>query len=449
MSLDTRDEAFVASAWRSLGLKALDPSKPEDRERYYSIYEREDLRDLDPVATLYETITWTEHGSASLFSGYRGTGKSTELLRLKRRLEEERGAVVLYCDMHDYVNLDAPPDVPDFLLATAGAFADQVERDAALKQALDKTFWPRLVDFLKSVRVQVDDVSITGEPGGVGVGLKLALKSSPTFQKRLQEQLSSVVGALAREVREYYRLVVAGLRQLHGDDVPIVVLFDSLEHIKGTSRSAADVAAHLVSTFNRSDHLRVPGVHLVFTVPPWLKVQAPEVVAAYDTSVLLPCVKVCERQSRDRFQEGLDAMKEVVTRRFEWEGVVDRQQLDRLSACSGGQFRDLFRLLQAVLRSCSRHGTLPATPEIVDWAINDVRNGYLPVPHADASWIRRIDQTGEAWLEELSDLSELARFFDSHLVLTYRNGTEWYRAHPLIADEVRRIASLSDSADEG
>lgn len=120
MPLTIDKEHFLAEAWRALGLRALDASKPEDRARYVFVYDREDLRELDPVDRLYQSITWSPHGSAVLFSGYRGSGKSTELSRLKHRLQEHAGAVVVYCDMTEFIYMDAPSDVPDLLLATAG-----------------------------------------------------------------------------------------------------------------------------------------------------------------------------------------------------------------------------------------------------------------------------------------------------------------------------------------
>lgn len=36
----------------------------------------------------------------------------------------------------------------------------------------------------------------------------------------------------------------------------------------------------------------------------------------------------------------------------------------------------------------------------------------------------------------MDDLPQLARFFDTNLVLNYRNGEDWYDVHPLLADEL-------------
>ena len=55
----------------------------------------------DAVEEIATEVDWQEGGGVCLFTGQRGTGKSTELKRLKKRLEE-LGAVVFYVDGDDW-----------------------------------------------------------------------------------------------------------------------------------------------------------------------------------------------------------------------------------------------------------------------------------------------------------------------------------------------------------
>jgi len=100
------------------------------------LYEKGATSPSDPVNELQATIEWSPIESAQLFSGFRGTGKSTELRRLKAQLEKappEQGSTkVVLCDMQEYLNLTTPIDVSDFLLAVAGAFGDALKTDPAL-----------------------------------------------------------------------------------------------------------------------------------------------------------------------------------------------------------------------------------------------------------------------------------------------------------------------------
>ena len=90
------DRIFLKRFFQSLSDQPLDPSdKP-----YVPLYEEPGLADEDPVKLLADGIEWTSE-SVQLLSGYRGTGKSTELRRLKARLEES-GYLVFLCDVEGY-----------------------------------------------------------------------------------------------------------------------------------------------------------------------------------------------------------------------------------------------------------------------------------------------------------------------------------------------------------
>ncbi|MGM0576113.1 MAG: hypothetical protein ACQEXJ_10330 [Myxococcota bacterium] len=444
MSKTVSDQTFLKEFFRALNLRAIDPRVEEQRKRYVSMYDRPDTRHLDPVRRMARDIEWGEHESVVLFSGFRGSGKSTELRRLRWTLEKDHEAIVVYCDMMDYVNMNAPPDVPDMLLAMAGAFAEAVVRDELLDgdDPLEQSYWERMVHFLTTTEVELPELKAGAKGAGVGVDLKLALKDSPSFQKKLQESLATRVGQLVAEVRGFYADTLARLRAEHGEDKPIALLFDSLEHIKGTSTSAPDVAKHLEATYSRVDQLRIPGVHAVFTVPPWLKVRAPYVFHSYDDVVSIPSIMV-RRQDGGIRASALDSMAELIARRGDWERLLTREQLDRVVLASGGHFRDLFRILQGILRLCADRD-LPASDETVERALDEVRNSYLPIADQDAAWLQRVADSGEANLPGQDHLGDLARFFDNHYVLTYRHGDEWYQIHPLIREAVASAAARAE-----
>jgi hypothetical protein len=53
--------------------------------------------------------------------------------------------------------------------------------------------------------------------------------------------------------------------------------------------------------------------------------------------------------------------------------------------------------------------------------------------------------THSAALEERGDLPTLAHFFDTGIVLYYRNGPEWYDVHPFVRDLVLEQAAPPSS----
>ncbi|MBK7760500.1 MAG: hypothetical protein IPI35_29650 [Deltaproteobacteria bacterium] len=85
-------------------------------------------RPEDPVKDLADTIEWSTGESAQLFSGFRGTGKSTELRRLEQRLNAREDTVAFLCDMQQHMNLNTSVEISDFLISMAGAFGEEVEK---------------------------------------------------------------------------------------------------------------------------------------------------------------------------------------------------------------------------------------------------------------------------------------------------------------------------------
>lgn len=102
------------------------PLTPDDP--YYEPFLKHAAGDVDPIARLTMGISWSDTASVSLLSGQRGSGKSTELRRLKADLESE-GCVVFLCDMRDYMNLTQPIEIGDFFISVMAALSDEVENE--------------------------------------------------------------------------------------------------------------------------------------------------------------------------------------------------------------------------------------------------------------------------------------------------------------------------------
>ena len=113
--------AFRKELYGCLTLGPLEPTDPQ----YVPLYELPELRNDDPVQLLRFAIEATESPTAQLVSGFRGTGKSTELRRLRRELQLAGHRVVL-CDIEDYLNTGSALDPVDFLYALALAVAGTV-----------------------------------------------------------------------------------------------------------------------------------------------------------------------------------------------------------------------------------------------------------------------------------------------------------------------------------
>src|SRR5262249_55738689 len=150
MPLSSEDRTFLRQIHRRLTDEPLRPGS----ELYEPIYET--FVSEDPVSLMLTHIEFSEIESIQMFSGFRGSGKTTELLRLQKRLEEQ-GHIVLYADALDYVNPSEPIEITDLLIVLAGAFGDALEKRLGA-EIVQESFWTRLVSFVTNTEVKAKEV---------------------------------------------------------------------------------------------------------------------------------------------------------------------------------------------------------------------------------------------------------------------------------------------------
>jgi hypothetical protein len=408
--------------------------------RYVPLYSDSTVLRDDPVSLLARAIRFSAGQSIQLLSGFRGTGKTTELKRLESMLVED-GYKVVFLNMDLYVNTSGPIDVSDFLMAVAGAFGEALSAPEHLARDMTREgYWERLAAFFSRTSITLPDVS--------AAGIKANLKNDPTFRQDLQRRMEGHLGALVADVRKFFEDSIKALKSRHGDETEAVLLVDSLEHIRGTYTNARQVQESVETLFaGHADKLKLPNLHVVYTVPPYLKARSMNLGMLYGLGAVqvFPAIKVRDHQGVVHLP-GVGALKDVVEKRGDSGRLLDDAQLERIVLTSGGNIRDLLRLLSEIIR---RAKSLPVSAEVVGDAIDQMKTEFLPIADADAVWLAQIASTHVAALENMDRLPDLTRFFDTHVVLCYRDGPEWYDVHPLIKDVVIEQARAIEARKRG
>jgi hypothetical protein len=427
----TRDE--LKKLWNALADRVLEPGDP--------VYVAQVNRHggFDAIEEIATEVDWQQGGGVCLFTGQRGTGKSTELKRLKERLEE-LGAVVFYADLAEFLLLTKEVEISDFLVSVAGALSDQIQRKFG-KAPGDRGYWERFKSFLQT-KVELKELTVKLGP----MDIKAALKGDPDFKRRVQEASRGHVAQLVQDVHEFLADCVVLVRDQLGDaDRKVVLLLDSVERIRGVGSEAMAVYESVRNLFfGHAEHLRVPLLHIVYTVPPYLSVLAAGAGTLMGGAVArrLVSTHVFKERSRDPDPAGLAVLHKVVAARYpKWERLFSQAAVDKLAVSSGGDLREFFRLMRLCLPAIRDDDHLPLSVEAVQPAENAVRNEMLPIPGEHLTWLWRISQTHETCLATDAALPVLAHFLDNRLVMNYRNGSDWYDVHPLLREVVDKYGS--------
>jgi hypothetical protein len=444
------NDSFCRAFFRSLRDEPIEPSDP----RYENFYESPEFSSEDPVRHVAFEIENSRSESTQLLSGYRGTGKSTELRRLAQYLSKRDYFVVLV-PMLEHYNMTSPIDVTDFLLTVAGAFGDGLADPSTgiLKDnPRHQSYFERFQSFLGSLSLDFGALDIkTGiPPASFAAQLKFNLRGNPAFKAKLQHFLQGAVGTLVEHVHEYFHDRLALVAQAIGPDVPVVLLVDDLEKMRGETSAAESVQQSVAALFStHGERLRIPGLHVLYTAPLYLRVREPGVGNVYGNGFhVLPAIRLREKLSRSPVPVAFDVIERIVRRRGDWQRLLgSRDVLDEVIAYSGGHFRDLLSLLREIAKrgtfTKDRHGTtpLPVPSEVVRAAVYQVQSEYLPIPDDDILWLEDIRVSNEHNIRTMTDVPRFSRLLDNHLAVGYRDGLEWYDVHPLIYPFVERRAT--------
>ncbi|MFN2494297.1 MAG: hypothetical protein ABR608_00070 [Pseudonocardiaceae bacterium] len=436
--MTSEDEEFLTELYRNLTKQAVPPTSP----LYVALEELPgQVMGTDAVKLLCRTITMTTPGEAFFLTGLRGSGKTVQLLRLKQDLQRRGFAVVMF-SAEDYLNMHEPLNVVDVLFFLVGAISDQaVEYDLIEKgDSATSWGWSRLWQWLADLpsRTDVTGAALGARIGGLGgltttTTLKAELRRDTAFVTQLRKFLRGRLSELVEQANEIVGDMVDEMRRrwTDGEWKGLVVIVDSLDHNRAVdSEKFQQVRRALVNLFDKDyDNLRLAGCRTVFTLPMYVPISAAKALRRVTN------LRVTDRE-RKRNADGIAAARQVVLQRApkgRLDRLLDDDTIDRLVLASGGHLRILLALAMEVVTQAE---SLPVDDTTVTSAIQQVRNGMLPLADDQRAMLRRVATSHELPLATQGDWDVVASLLDQHFVLGYQNGEAWYDVHPLLNDEI-------------
>lgn len=376
-----------------------------------------------------------------LVSGYRGSGKTTELLRLRQQLEVTHE--VIYIDSDSYLNLRVPATVTDLWICIAGAVDDHLAKTYPNNTKL-KRFTERVDAFLKS-ELKFEDLTIAGDGGVVSGSVKLTLKENHPFRKRLNDELRDRAKQpqFVEECRNFVAEAIATLRAKQAKTEGVLIIVDSFEKLRGDHTNVDDVRGSAENIFSRDwDLLKLP-CPAIFTVPPWFCFldASPE-----SSTEVLPMCKLFERGKSELLEDGRHAFLDFLNRRLNLREIFGddcEAVLEPVIEASGGYPRDLLRLIRDILSRNAEAPALPLDTErtklSIKAAIQHLGEQYaLALDAEDIDLLKHVARDCSVSGLKKSEKLRVADLFENHFVLSYRNGSRWFGLHPL----VRRIPEV-------
>lgn len=374
--------------------------------------------------------------TCQLYTGHRGVGKSTELLRLKEYLEQN-GCFVVYFGATDGDIDEQDAQYTDILLACTRHIAEDLKNYADPRPLLNwlRSRWQELRD-LALTEIVLEDVQ-----GEVEIAqfakLTANLRAVPTNREKIRRMVDANTISLTKSLNEF---ITEAKDKLPGGKSKLVVIADNLDRIVPVKR-ADGTTNHDEIFLDRSGQLKALNCHVVYTVPISLVYSnhATEIRDNYDTPQVLPMIMVRNRDGQV-CQPGVDKLKELISRRIQPftnlsidTSIFDKPET-RLQLClmSGGHVREMMLLMQTAIDWTD---DLPIASAAVQRAITEARNNTYRSAVDDDDWIKLAQVSRSKSIpndEEYRDLLFRRCLLEYREVTSKREIVRWHDVHPLI-----------------
>ncbi|MDX2097821.1 MAG: ATP-binding protein [Leptolyngbyaceae cyanobacterium bins.59] len=422
---------------------AFEPSQPPTKEAYVDC--REVRGDWEVFRELGRKIIRSKEATCQLYSGHRGVGKSTELLRLQEYLEAEQYFVVYFAaDDEDIEPQDA--EYADILFACTRHLVEAVKLEVPNPLLIwMKERWNSLKD-LALTDVAFEDLKLEGQIKQFAK-ISTTLRATPDKRREIRQKINantpSLIEALNSFIQEAQQFLPDRIRG-------IVLIADNLDRIVET-REAGKPSNYDEIYLNRNQMLRGLKCHVIYTVPIAMVYsgRATQLEDNYDKPDVLPMVMVTNPDGSEN-KAGLAKLREMVCRRVALidpkllqtlEGPIagaavpavfdSPETLKQLCIMSGGHVRNLMQLIQ---KAIDWTDTLPITAKAARRAIEEARETYQKTVQ-EPEWevlaracLSRRSNNDEAHLQLLLKRCLLEyRYYDEQETLQI-----WCNVHPLI-----------------
>lgn len=422
-----------ATMWTTV-FNQFDPWRPLSGDKLETWFVE---REYSPLPRLELSLRPDRIEHKILLVGQRGCGKTSELLKLISKMQNDY--LTVYVDLFGSLDLATASRLE--LLFCIGAAAYQSAKDAGLK--LPKKLWEDLVSSLSTlVREQTNQsdfrldpaailstvictagttypvLATVGRAVGEGVRFGFGVGRKDVERLELDPILREVIARVNAIIREVGRRATK----------PMLLVADGLDKITDCEQAAR--------IFGRSWALTAIGCRALYTVPTVLYYSTlfREVQNYFDSEELSNVRLYSKGQREKRDIAGFATMRDLVKKRLRSaslssDQVFAPQALDMLIRMSGGVMRDVVTLVRQAALEAEMGGKEHVDALAAQRAINrlqrEMQAGLFEDHYRALAEIERsgglIDRGDEAQMELLRD----------GYVLSYQNGF-WRDIHPII-----------------
>ena len=374
-----------------------------------------------PIEELKDRIENAESAKKYLFLGFRGCGKSTELNRLSRALDENRFLIVSYSirelDVSDF-------DFRDFFASMALKIYDTAKKEIELERDIKDDFREFM---MRITKVSEEDITRYREAGisfSKFILLKLGreAKTREYIRKELETKISDLI----------QRLKWLTMEVESKSNKKVVVIVDDLDKLARGQQAE-------VFFYKNYGLLIQPNCFVIYTFPIPLTFNPyyENVRHAFDDDIILPQLPVRSRDRKGINEENFNFYKGIVEKRMDL-GLIEEEALKE-AILSTGKTSEFISVMRDAAIKAYRNENEKITKEEVAKALEKLRRTYdRTLTEAHKSRLLEIYDKKEARDENISDSTSRDLLFSLTAVEYEDEEGRWCDINPLLMPLVER-----------
>jgi hypothetical protein len=402
-------------------------------------------RQQSPIARMRLLLEDSERPQKILFTGHRGSGKSTELAKLADDLREEFLTISFSIKERVLSINDVEP--ADVMLSLGLALTEYATEE---RINLDANTYRHVLNFTREIIEEVEqeaavqqsaevesDVGLRSRLGSLVGRFQQRLTTEETTRRKVRQKLKVRLTDLSRNIE-----ILAREIEVYDGRPPLLVLMD-------LDKTSLDVARRLFH--DNSQPLRMPEVNVIYTFPIALRRASlfGQVKMNFPQVERLPNISTYHRDGRDH-AAGRTALRRILTCRAD-DALFADGVLDDLARLSGGIPRELIKLarlacLEARIRGA---GACIERQDVARAASREREEFEVRLDGTQRQRLAKVHRT-HAIDDNDDDHRELLQ---SLSLLEYRDPDEiagpsvWYDVHPLALPLIEGLPTDGDTAD--
>ena len=359
-----------------------------------------------------------------LFTGHRGSGKTSTLNRLISNLDD-RFFVVHYSvldllDLNDITYVDVVFSILAKMLEKAQK--DNIELGALLNERAER--WGSSI--IKTI-TQDDrkDVGICVNLPFYFINLLGRMKSETTTRTQIRKVMEP-------RVSELISIINDTIAEIEKNDKQVLVIIDNLEKIDSTK--ALDLF------YGHATQLIQPLCKIIYTFPISLKSSEKfmQIRINFSDVIIHPNIKIHKRDGSE-YPKGIGFMEEIVSKRAS-KDLFEDGTLKYIINMSGGVVREYIRIIRdSAIRALAR-GKTSISKDIAVEVVNGLKNIYkAQLSDKDYEVLQDVCRTKDIKRDE-----QLVGLLHNLSVLEYKNDESWCDLNPIVHSILDEKGMLPD-----